>query len=111
MADHDTELDGCRALLGVAPDASSDALRQAYARKSFALIRDGAPAEAREQLRAAHALLEAALHAAARDQAAALHASAKEVQAEAQLAALLAEAEQAEYHEPQLSPADPRSFD
>jgi hypothetical protein len=53
----DSELQQCRAMLGVEPGIDQDTLRRAYAQKSYALIRSGAPEEERGRLRAAHAAL------------------------------------------------------
>ena len=52
-----SDLDQARVLIGVAEDATAEAVKRAYLQKSYALIRAGASEAEREQLKAAEAIL------------------------------------------------------
>lgn len=58
---NESELDGCYATLGVERGIAPEALRRSYMQQSYALIRRGAAAEERDQLRAAYDALSAHL--------------------------------------------------
>lgn len=106
------DLDTARALLGIGPDATPDAIRRAYLQKSYALIRSGAPADERERLKAAEELIVRQVGAAEQRQAAERTAAAREIRQQVAEEQALAEAQrQIAATEPELSRWDPRSFD
>ncbi len=104
------ELQRCYAALGVAPDASREALQKALVQKSYALIRAGGDEAGRTRLRAAHDAIVAHLDALDQQQQATAFAEARAEHEEKQIELLVAEADQ-EFAEPELSRFDPRSFD
>lgn len=108
----DAELQQCRDLLGVPPDATAAAMNRAYLQKSYALIRSGAGEADRERLKAAHARLLAHLGAREQEAQARRRMEGRERAEEDAREKLLAEAErEAARREPKLGPCDPRSFD
>lgn len=110
------ELEDARDLLGLGDEMTADDVRRAYLKKSYELIRTGAPQAERDRMKAAETALLAAIAALEQEQLAALRAGAAERSAALAEERLLAEAErtarwEAERLEPTVSRWDPRSFD
>lgn len=108
----ETELERCRAALGVTPGAPAEAIKKAYLQKSYALIRSGASEVERAALKAAHDALLAHLGAEEARQQAEQRSEGASRREESRAAQLLAEFEATEgAGEAELSSYDPRSFD
>lgn len=107
MGTPDRELEESRALLGVPPGARAAAIKAAYLKKSYALIRAGAPEGERAQLKAAQARLSEEAAAREKEQAARTRAEARAARSAIEVERAVAKAQE----EPGPDGHDLRSFD